>query len=34
MLVGVALVYLVLAALVDSAWRRHSDGTQGSARPG
>jgi UDP-N-acetylmuramyl pentapeptide phosphotransferase/UDP-N-acetylglucosamine-1-phosphate transferase len=34
MLVVAALVYVVLAALVDSAWRRHSVRRQGDARPG
>jgi UDP-N-acetylmuramyl pentapeptide phosphotransferase/UDP-N-acetylglucosamine-1-phosphate transferase len=32
LLAGAALVYLVLAALVDLAWRRHSGGSQGDAR--
>lgn len=34
MLVGAALGYLVLAALIDAAWRRHQEGTRGDARPG
>jgi UDP-N-acetylmuramyl pentapeptide phosphotransferase/UDP-N-acetylglucosamine-1-phosphate transferase len=34
LLVGASLVYFVLAALVDVAWRRHSEGTQRDARPG
>jgi len=31
---GAALVYVVLAVLVDLAWRRHAEGTGGDARPG